>query len=78
MSDDGDGRPASNVRHGLGLLCIAAIGVAIGLAANGGSDDRAFGEGPSVGETIGQVIGGLGGLLALIALAYIAYGLLRD
>lgn len=72
MNDEGGStRQSSYVRHGLGLLCVAAIGLAIGFAGRG--DDS-----PAVGEQIAQVIGGVGGLLALVALAYIAYGLLRD
>lgn len=79
MNDGAEQTPTSNVRQGLGLLCIAAIGIVIGLVGKGEDDaTRPFGEGPSIGEQIARIIGGLGFILGIIALAYIAYGLLRD
>lgn len=78
---DGDEKPPpSNVRQGLALVCIGAIGAAIGLASKLGSDDseRSIFDDPSIGEQIAQIVGGLGFLVMLIGLAYVAYGLLRD
>jgi len=75
--EDGDQRQASYVRHGLGLLCIGAIGLLIGFAGRGDDGERPWGEGPALGEQIAQTVGGLGGLVAIIALIYIAIGLLR-
>lgn len=54
----------SNVRQGLALICLGAIGVLIGVAGNQ--------------EGIAGPIGGLGLFAVLLGLAFVAWGLLRD
>lgn len=50
------------IREGLGLLCVAAICLVIGLAARSG-------DAPSA---VGDIGVGVGGFLALIGLAWLA------
>ena len=62
MVDDTKQQPG-NVRQGLALICIGAIGVIIGVVGDG--------EGASI-------LGALGLCAGLLGLAFVAWGLLYD
>lgn len=77
MSEGESKQPVSNVRQGLALVCVGAIGATIGLVGRD-QDTGPFDGGRTVGEQIAEIVGGFGLLFVLLGLAFVAWGLLRD